>query len=216
MDQPSNFYGSQPNIIEKLNITTTATSSSATNSPKIIPKLTKTQSFKHQKSDNSGGGGGFMTPKLFRKFSFKTSRSREGTPKMSKKLSLQPQQQQSSKQQQQQRINENEMVEDFNRNATQSNNSNNMDFTRPSKRDITSAFVDSRGATLVNEYWGVSLQVPEGAIQIGERKEIYFVISDPRLCDNAPPLDLDNGNFLFSVGLFFFFFLIWVACNFPI
>lgn len=85
------------------------------------------------------------------------------------------------------------MVKDFNRNA--------QDFSRPSKRDITSAFVDHRGATLINEYWGVSLEVPEGAIAKGEEKQIYFVISDPRLCDNAPPLDLENGNFFDLVGI---------------
>lgn len=163
VDQPA-FYGSQPNIAQKLN------SSSATNSPKITPKLTKAQSFKHQKSE------GFITPKLFRKLSF-TRKSRESTPKMSKKLSLQSEP-----------INENQVVQDFNRNA--------QDFSRPSKRDITSAVVDHKGAVLVNEYWGVSLEVPEGAIPKGQEKQIYFVISDPRLCDNAPPLDLDNGNCL--------------------
>ncbi|KAJ8928951.1 hypothetical protein NQ314_018413, partial [Rhamnusium bicolor] len=111
MEQPA-FYGSQPNIAHKLN------PSSATNSPKITPKLTKTQSFKHQKS--------------------------------------------------------------------------------LAKRDITSAIVDHRGGHLVNQYWGVSLEVPEGAIPKGEEKQIYFVISDPRLCDNAPPLDLDNGETMLS------------------
>lgn len=161
VDQPA-FYGSQPNIAQKLN-------SSSTNSPKITPKLTKTQSFKHQKSE------GFSTPKLFRKLSF-TKKSREGTPKMNKKLSLQPN-----------TINENKVVEDFNR--------NDEDFSRPSKRDVTTAIVDSRGATLVNKYWGVTLEVPSGAIPNGEEWQIYFVVSDPRLCDNTPPLDLENGNF---------------------
>ncbi|XP_018564765.1 tight junction protein ZO-1 isoform X2 [Anoplophora glabripennis] len=165
MDQPA-FYGSQPNIAQKLN------TSSATNSPKITPKLTKAQSFKHQKSE------GFITPKLFRKLSF-TRKSRESTPKMNKKLSLQSEP-----------INENQVVQDFNRNA--------QDFSRPSKRDITSAIVDHKGAVLVNEYWGVSLEVPEGAIPKGQDKQIYFVISDPRLCDNAPPLDLDNGETMLS------------------
>lgn len=162
VEQPA-FYGSQPNITQKLN-------TSASNSPKITPKLTKTQSFKHQKSD----GGGFSTPKLFRKLSF-TRKSRESTPKMSKKLSLQ-----------QDRINEDVPHSDFNKNAP--------DFSRPSQRDITSGYVDHRGALLVNKYWGVSLEVPEGAIPNGEERQIYFVISDPRLCENVPPLDIDNGN----------------------
>lgn len=166
VDQPA-FYGSQPNIVQKLN------SSPTTNSPKITPKLTKTQSFKHQKSE------GFSTPKLFRKLSF-TKKSREGTPKMNKKLSLQPN-----------TINENKVVEDFNRNA--------QEFSRPSKRDVTTAIVDSRGANLVNKYWGVTLEVPSGAIPDGEEWQIYFVVSDPRLCDNTPPLDLENGNFFFTV-----------------
>ncbi|KAJ8981906.1 hypothetical protein NQ317_007298 [Molorchus minor] len=164
-DQPA-FYGSQPNIAQKLN------PPSATNSPKIMPKLTKTQSFKHQTEK------GFSAPKLFRKLSF-TKKSRESTPKMQKKLSLQPD-----------RINENQVVKDFNRNT--------QDFSRPSKRDVTSGVVDHRGGTLVNEYWGVSLEVPEGAIAPGKEKEVYFVISDPRLCDNAPPLDLDNGETMLS------------------
>ncbi|KAJ8915042.1 hypothetical protein NQ315_016017 [Exocentrus adspersus] len=165
VNQPA-FFGSQPNIAQKLN------SSSATNSPKITPKLTKAQSFKHQKSE------GFTTPKLFRKLSF-TRKSKENTPKANKKLSLQSEP-----------INENQMMRDFNRNA--------QDFSRPSKRDITSAMVDHHGAVLINEYWGVSLEVPEDAIPRGQEKQIYFVISDPRLCDNAPPLDLDNGETMLS------------------
>lgn len=60
-------------------------------------------------------------------------------------------------------------------------------------RDVTAAVVDHKGAVLVNEYWGVSLEVPESALPVGVEKEIYFVITDPRLCDNAPPLDFENG-----------------------
>ncbi|XP_050513704.1 tight junction protein ZO-2 isoform X2 [Diabrotica virgifera virgifera] len=161
------FYGSQPNIAQKLNTST----SSATNSPKITPKLTKTQSFKHQKSEG-------FTPKLFRKLSF-TRKSRESTPKMSKKFSLQPPES----------IDENRILQDINRNARD---------MRPSKRDVTSSMVGHSGATLVNEYWGVSLEVPPGAIPKGEERLIYFVISDPRLCENAPPLDLDNGETMLS------------------
>ncbi|KAL3274536.1 hypothetical protein HHI36_015918 [Cryptolaemus montrouzieri] len=145
-----------------------------TNSPKVTPKLTKAQSFKQPKSEG-------FAPKILRKLSFK-SRSRENTPKMNRKLStLQPA-----------AITEDAAIaEDINRNA-------NVDFSRPSKRDITSAVVDHRGGTLINEYWGVVLEVPEGAIAKGEKKEIYFVISDPRLCDNVPPLDLDNGETMLS------------------
>ncbi|CAH1186640.1 unnamed protein product [Phyllotreta striolata] len=160
------LYGSQPNIAQKLN----APSPSATNSPKITPKLTKTQSFKHQKSEG-------FTPKLFRKLSF-GRKSREGTPKAAKKLSLQGDP-----------IDENRIMQDVNRNARD---------MRPSKRDVTSATVGHGGASLVNEYWGVSLDVPPGAIPKGEERLIYFVISDPRLCENTPPLDLDNGETMLS------------------
>lgn len=69
------------------------------------------------------------------------------------------------------------------------------DKMRPSKRDITSAVVDHLGGTMINEYWGVSLEIPENAIPKGVQTEIYFVVSDPRLCENTgPPLDLENGN----------------------
>lgn len=151
------FFGSQPNIAQKLS------NHSPTNPPKITPKLTKAQSFKHQKSEGSN------TPKLFKRFSFK--RNKEGTPKASKKP---------------EKIVENQVTEDFNRN----------DYTmlRSSKRDVTSALVDCKGGRLVNDYWGVSLEIPENAIPQGVQQEIYFVISDPRLCDSTPPLDLENGN----------------------
>lgn len=68
-------------------------------------------------------------------------------------------------------------------------------YMKTNERDVTSAVVDARGARLVNEYWGVSLEIPEGALPSGVRQEVYFVISDPRLCENAPPLDLENGVF---------------------
>ncbi|XP_030745371.1 tight junction protein ZO-1 isoform X2 [Sitophilus oryzae] len=152
--QGASYYGSQPNLAQKLN----ASPSSATNSPTTKPKLTKAQSFKM---------GGNSTPRLFRKWSF---------GRKSKKAV----------------VNDNQVASDANRNVTM------QDYSRPSKRDVTSAYVDHRGATLVNEYWGVSLEVPAGAIPAGERKEIYFVISDPRLCDNSPPLDLDNGETMLS------------------
>ncbi|CAG9812618.1 unnamed protein product, partial [Phaedon cochleariae] len=163
VEQPA-FYGSQPNLAQKLN------TSSATNSPKITPKLTKTQSFKHQKSEG-------FTPKLFRKLSF-TRKNRESTPKMNKKLSLQPE------------INENSVLRDINRNA--------HGMQGAQERDITAATVTHKGATLVNQYWGVSLEIPYGAIPKREERHIYFVISDPRLCENAPPLDLDNGETMLS------------------
>ncbi|KAK9883620.1 hypothetical protein WA026_001793 [Henosepilachna vigintioctopunctata] len=145
-----------------------------TNSPKVTPKLTKAQSFKQPKSEG-------FAPKILRKLSFK-SRSKENTPKLNRKLSAaRPS------------ITEHPLAdtEDINRNAR-------SDFSRPSKRDVTSAQVDHRGGTLINKYWGVILEVPEGAIAKGDKKEIYFVISDPRLCDNGPPLDLDNGETMLS------------------
>ncbi|XP_044758711.1 tight junction protein ZO-1 isoform X3 [Coccinella septempunctata] len=142
-----------------------------TNSPKVTPKLTKAQSFKQPKSESFG-------PKLLRKLSFR-SKNRETPPSANKKTSAAKT-----------AIAEAPRVrEDLNRNP---------DFSRPSKRDISSAFMDHRGGTLVNEYWGVILEVPDGAIAKGEKKEIYFVVSDPRLCDNIPPLDLDNGETMLS------------------
>lgn len=66
-------------------------------------------------------------------------------------------------------------------------------YLKTNERDVTSAVVDARGGCLVNKYWGVSLEIPEGALPPGVRQEVYFVISDPRLCENAPPLDLENG-----------------------
>lgn len=153
--EDASLFGSQPNIAQKL-----------TNSPKVMPKLTKAQSFKQPKSEGFG-------PKLLRKLSFR--KNKDTPPSSGKKSSVRSP------------INEDCRVrdrEDLNRNP---------DFSRPSKRDISSAVMDRRGGTLVNEYWGVVLEVPEGAIAKGEKKEIYFVVSDPRLCDNIPPLDLDNG-----------------------
>ncbi|XP_019880421.1 tight junction protein ZO-1 isoform X2 [Aethina tumida] len=90
-----------------------------------------------------------------------------------------------------------------NKKVVQDSVHNLKDFTKASKRDITSAYVSDAGAKLVNEYWGVSLDIPEGAIPKGESREIYFVVSDPRLCNNgnnsnAPPLDLENGETMLS------------------
>lgn len=62
-----------------------------------------------------------------------------------------------------------------------------------SERDITTAVVDRKGAVLVNQYWGVSLEIPENALPEGVEQEIFFVITDPRLCENTPPLDFENG-----------------------
>lgn len=75
-------------------------------------------------------------------------------------------------------------VADFNR---------NKDYIQANSRDVTSAIVDCRGGILVNEYWGVTLEVPMNAIPEGVKQELYFVITDPRTCQNAPPLDLENG-----------------------
>lgn len=76
-------------------------------------------------------------------------------------------------------------------------NSDNVEETQEphveNSRDVTSAILDHRGGLLVNEYWGVSLEVPENALPVGIEQEIYFVITDPRTCENAPPLDLENG-----------------------
>ncbi|KRT85219.1 hypothetical protein AMK59_1487 [Oryctes borbonicus] len=84
-------------------------------------------------------------------------------------------------------------MQDFNRNAN---------YIHANGRDVTSAVVDYRGAKLVNEYWGVSLEIPEYAIKEGVRQEVYFVITDPRLCENAPPLDLENGIYFYLLHSF--------------
>lgn len=154
-----NAFGSQPNIANN-------PSPSFTNHNKKSAKLTKAQSFKHQKSD------GLSTPSFLRKFSFK--KQKDATPKALKKA---------TSPKLGERIVENR-VADFNRNS---------DYIQANGRDVTSAVVDCRGAILVNEYWGVSLEVPKGAIPDGVKQELYFVITDPRTCQNAPPLDLENG-----------------------
>lgn len=159
------LYGSQPNIAHILN------QSSSTN--KKTAKLTKTQSFKHQKSD------GLSTPKFLKKLSFRGSRSKDNTTKTSKKVAHIPDS-----------ISENQIVQDFNRNAN---------YIQANSRDVTSAVVDHKGGKLVNEYWGVSLEIPEYAIEEGLRQEVYFVITDPRLCEHAPPLDLENGIYFCSL-----------------
>lgn len=153
------MYGSQPNIAHLLK--------QSTSTNKKATKLTKTQSFKHQKSD------GLSTPKFLKKLSFRGSKCKESTPKMGKKLPHIPDS-----------ISENQIVQDFNRNSN---------YIHANSRDVTSAVVDHRGAKLVNQYWGVSLEIPEYAFKEGVRQEVYFVITDPRLCENAPPLDLENG-----------------------
>ncbi|KAF5291383.1 hypothetical protein FQR65_LT01693 [Abscondita terminalis] len=70
--------------------------------------------------------------------------------------------------------------------------------TIKNSRDVTAALVDYRGTVLVNEYWGVSLDIPPNAIPDGKKQEVYFVVTDPRVCDNAPPLDLENGETMLS------------------
>lgn len=201
-------FGSQPNIANNIN-------SSPTTNPKKPAKLTKTQSFKHQKSE------GLSTPKFFRKFNFR-SKSRETTPKLSKKqLSVTPERipeyitsptrsrttpnkgmaekLMSHNQMLQNRMVQNQMAQNHTSGNFIAQDYNQNPFLQASSRDVTSAVVDCKGAKLVNEYWGVSLEVPVNAIPEGVRQEIYFVISDPRLCDNAPPLDLENGINLSSI-----------------
>lgn len=155
-----NAFGSQPNI---------ANNTSPSTNHKSTTKLTKTQSFKHQKTE------GLSTPSFLRKFSFK--KQKESTSKMFKKSSPKPE-----------RIIENRIA-DFNR---------NKDYIQANSRDVTSAIVDARGGILVNEYWGVTLEVPMNAIPEGVKQELYFVITDPRTCQNAPPLDLENGIYQFN------------------
>lgn len=81
-----------------------------------------------------------------------------------------------------------------------SHSDDNHDSTSPehlvssfNDKNTTSATIDHRGGRLENKYWGVSLDIPEGAIPEGVQQHIYFVITDPRTTNNAPPLDLENG-----------------------
>lgn len=156
------FYGSHPNIAHNF------MNNASTNMQKITPKLSKTQSFNHRKKD------GISTPQLFRKLLFGRSKSKESSPKTSKRLA-----------ERYNKIDENRIT-NFNGNIECYGRMQNS-------RDVTSAIVDSRGAKLVNEYWGVVLDVPQNALPEGKQQEIYFVITDHRLCENAPPLDMENG-----------------------
>lgn len=124
-----------------------------------------------------------VTTKLAKAQSFKHHKS----PNLFKKFSFNRKQQQDIRKQQQ--------VQE----QQQQSSSSSSVYMKTNERDVTSAVVDARGARLVNEYWGVSLEIPEGALPVGVRQEVYFVISDPRLCENAPPLDLENGAFDASV-----------------
>lgn len=160
------FYGSQPNIAH--NFTNNNNSNASTNIQKITPKLSKTQSFNHRKKE------GISTPQLFRKLLFRNkNNNKDNSSKINKKFTKQDQ---------------------FNENDRDSINGN-VDGcgSVQNSRDVTSAIVDCDGAKLINEYWGVTLDIPKNAIPEGRRQEVYFVITDPRLCDSAPPLDLENG-----------------------
>lgn len=98
---------------------------------------------------------------------------------------------------------ENRIVRDSNK---------NLNSLQANPRDVTSAVVDSRGGKLINEYWGVSLEVPPNAIPEGVKQDIYFVITDPRLCESAPPLDFENGILNLLKAIFIACFLIFVKC----
>lgn len=172
------MYGSQPNLANNAHDNSPSSTLSASTNTKAARRVAKAQSFKHQKSD------GVSTPKFFRKL---LSKYRESPSKK------------------RDRIPENEARNDYNRNRCEpppppapETLTAGVDYVRANQRDVTSAVVDARGATLVNNYWGVSLEIPPDAIPEGVQQEIYFVISDPRLCENSPPLDLENGINLLS------------------
>ncbi|XP_031353908.1 tight junction protein ZO-1-like isoform X5 [Photinus pyralis] len=111
---------------------------------------------------------GLSTPQLFRKFLFK-HRNKDGSAKSGKKVENRKE------------------IDDAHIYGNIQNS-----------RDVTCAVVDTNGATLINHYWGVSLDIPKNAIPEGRRQEVYFVITDPRLCNTAPPLDLENGETMLS------------------
>lgn len=75
----------------------------------------------------------------------------------------------------------------------------NQESHMQNSRDVTSMVLDHRGGLLVNKYWGVSLEIPENALPYGTQQEIYFVITDPRTSENAPPLDLENGTYIHAL-----------------
>ncbi|XP_071051834.1 tight junction protein ZO-1 isoform X3 [Onthophagus taurus] len=173
-DTKSSLFGSQPNITHLLESHHQHSSPTNTNKTK---KLSKTQSFKHQK-------GGETTPKFFKKFSFR-NKTKETTPKMGKKLLHLPD-----------RIPEDRVEEKRNENKNYLDM--NWIYANNNSKDVTYAVVDCKGGVLINEYWGVKLEIPEAAIKAGVEQEIYFVITDPRLCENSPPLDLENGETMLS------------------
>lgn len=192
----STAFGSQPNIANNPSPSPGPTNTKQPSGTKLV----KAQSFKHQKSE------GLSTPKFLRKFNFRSKSSGKKQPvsECIPENRIAPD------------VNRNSsIVNSPNANSTNTNspsansmntnspNANSRIATRAARnlspyfkandRDVTSGILDWRGGRLVNEFWGVSLDVPANAIPEGVRQEIYFVITDPRSCENAPPLDLENG-----------------------
>ncbi|XP_046804193.1 tight junction protein ZO-1-like isoform X4 [Lucilia cuprina] len=72
--------------------------------------------------------------------------------------------------------------------------------TVPREPSTCRGIFDSKGGTLADNIWNVSLQIPPGAIAPGVRQEIYFTVSDPRMGQavGGPPLDMENGETMLS------------------
>jgi tight junction protein 1 len=61
----------------------------------------------------------------------------------------------------------------------------------------TKGYFDELGGILEDKTWNVSLIIPPGALPSGQKQEIYFTVTDPRMSESVggPPLDMENGWF---------------------
>jgi tight junction protein 1 len=68
----------------------------------------------------------------------------------------------------------------------------------PLRQPITTkGYFDEQGGILEDKTWNVSLIIPPNALPAGQRQEIYFTVTDPRMSESVggPPLDMENGWF---------------------
>lgn len=68
----------------------------------------------------------------------------------------------------------------------------------PLRQPITTkGYFDELGGILEDKTWNVSLIIPPNALPAGNRQEIYFTVTDPRMSESVggPPLDMENGWF---------------------
>ncbi|KAG5672081.1 hypothetical protein PVAND_002239 [Polypedilum vanderplanki] len=64
----------------------------------------------------------------------------------------------------------------------------------------TKGYFDEMGGILEDNVWNVSLIIPPGALPTGQKQEIYFTVTDPRMSEavGGPPLDMENGEKMLS------------------